>query len=52
MTTGTMSSPRVVAPWLRPFWPLVHMAFQRTTSGTPAQAGMAALPLGPVHRDG
>ncbi|MFE3707622.1 SDR family NAD(P)-dependent oxidoreductase, partial [Streptomyces scopuliridis] len=38
MTTGTMSSSRVVAPWLRPFWPLVQMAFQRTTSGTAAQA--------------
>ncbi|MER7790869.1 SDR family NAD(P)-dependent oxidoreductase [Streptomyces sp. NPDC097640] len=43
MTTGTMSSSRVVAPWLRPFWPLVHKAFRRTTSGTPAQAARSSV---------
>ncbi|MFC9428858.1 SDR family NAD(P)-dependent oxidoreductase [Streptomyces sp. NPDC056987] len=43
MTTGTMSSSHVVAPWLRPFWPLVRTAFRRTTSGTPAQAARSSV---------
>ncbi|MFD8331132.1 hypothetical protein ACFV42_00535 [Streptomyces solisilvae] len=47
MTSGTMSSSRVVAPWLRPFWPLVHKAFRRTTSGTPAQAARSSVAAAP-----
>ncbi|PRY41322.1 SDR family NAD(P)-dependent oxidoreductase [Umezawaea tangerina] len=43
MTTGTMRSSRVVAPWLRPFWPLVLRAFRKTTGGTPAEAAWSSI---------
>ncbi|MFD9701794.1 SDR family NAD(P)-dependent oxidoreductase [Lentzea sp. NPDC059081] len=43
MTSGTMRSSRVVAPWLRPFWPLVLRAFQRTTGGTAAEAARSSI---------
>ncbi|GHH39232.1 SDR family NAD(P)-dependent oxidoreductase [Lentzea cavernae] len=43
MTTGTMRSSQVVAPWLRPFWPLVLQAFRRTTGGTPPQAARSSI---------
>jgi NAD(P)-dependent dehydrogenase (short-subunit alcohol dehydrogenase family) len=43
MTAGTMRSSQVVAPWLRPFWPLVLWAFRRTTGGTPSQAALSSI---------
>ncbi|MFD4644453.1 SDR family NAD(P)-dependent oxidoreductase [Lentzea sp. NPDC058436] len=43
MTAGTMGSSRVVAPWLRPLWPLVLWAFRRTTGGTTSEAARSSI---------
>ncbi|MFJ7997019.1 SDR family NAD(P)-dependent oxidoreductase [Streptomyces sp. NPDC096310] len=43
MTNGTMRSPKIVSPALRPLWPLVRRLFARSTAGPASTAARSSI---------